>query len=510
VLLGTGVNAFNNLQGGLFESGADVALGGGNTLNNSGMLSPGGAGNILTTALTGNFVQTGSGQFLTDIQGANADRVDASGGATVDGKVVPNYTLASLGSSTQWTILTAASPIVDNGIKAVSTPVVQFDVIFPTATQMDLRLLGVDFAVSGLNRNETAIANNLTAIFDTGNFKQMDAVLNAIATLPTTSAVANALDQLSPEIYLDAEIGMLFAAQSFTNSMMTCPTYGGANAFIQEGQCVWARASGRSFDQDATFETIGINEDSFQVAGGVQGALGEVWRLGFAGAIEQGSLDTSTNASSDFDRGHAGAVLKYNPGPLLLAAAVSGGWGWYETTRPIDFPGFSSLATSDHEIGYLDGRLRAAYLFTNGTWYAKPMADFDATRINLDDVTERAPGGVGLTVRGNDETVLSATPALELGMQFGAEGGTLFRPYVRGGATFFDDPNFALLASFQGSPSGVGPFRIATETDDVVAVVAAGIDVIGASGASFRLYYDGRFGETVEANEGGIKASLAF
>jgi hypothetical protein len=44
----------------------------------------------------------------------------------------------------------------------------------------------------------------------------------------------------------------------------------------------------------------------------------------------------------------------------------------------------------------------------------------------------------------------------------------------------------------------------------VVAVVAAGIDVIGASGASFRLYYDGRFGETVEANEGGIKASLAF
>ena len=59
---------------------------------------------------------------------------------------------------------------------------------------------------------------------------------------------------------------------------MTCPTYGGANAFIQEGQCVWARASGRSFDQDATFETIGINEDSFQVAGGVQGALGEVWR----------------------------------------------------------------------------------------------------------------------------------------------------------------------------------------------------------------------------------------
>jgi hypothetical protein len=510
VLLGTGINAFNNMQGGLFESGADVAIGAGNTLTNAGLLAPGGIGSVFTTALTGNFVQGSSGQFLVDIQGASADRVDATGSASVNGKVIPNYTLASLGSNTQWTVLTATTPIVDNGIKAVSTPVVTFGVDFPTATQMVLVLEGVDFAVSGLNRNERAIADNLTAIFNTGNFAKMDSALNAIAFLPTTRAVANALAQLSPEVYLDTEIGTLYSALSFSNSLMTCPVYAGANAFIQEGQCVWARASGRSFDQDTTFETLGINETSFEVAGGAQGAFADVWRLGFAGAFEQGNLDTSTLAQSDFDRAHAGAVLKYNPGPLLLGGAVSGGWGWYDTVRPIAFPGFSSLASSEHEINYLNGRFRAAYLLTNGHWYAKPMADFDATRISLDHLSERARGGVGLDVRGNDETVLSATPALELGLQFGSEGGTLFRPYIRGGATFFDDPNFVLLASFEGAPSGVGPFRIGTETDDVVAVIAAGIDVVGVSGASFRLYYDGRFGETVEANEGGIKASLTF
>jgi hypothetical protein len=220
VFLGTGTNAFNNLSGGLFNSGASVDLGAGNTLTNSGALSPGGTGAILTTVLTGNFVQTGAGKFLVDIQGANADRVDASGSASVNGKVRPNYTLASLGSSRDWTILTATSPIVDNGIKVGSTPVVQFDVIFPTATQMDL-VVDVDFAVSGLNRNETAIANNLTAIFDTGKFTKLDTMLNAIATLPSDGAVANALDQLSPEIYLDTEIATLFSALSFTNSMMT-------------------------------------------------------------------------------------------------------------------------------------------------------------------------------------------------------------------------------------------------------------------------------------------------
>ena len=85
------------------------------------------------------------------------------------------------------------------------------------------------------------------------------------------------------------------------------------------------------------------------------------------------------------------------------------------------------------------------------------------------------------------QTVLSATPALELGAQFGAPYGTLVRPYIRGGATFYDDPDFVLLASFEGAPSGVGPFRIATATDDVLANLGAGIDVIGAEGASFRL-----------------------
>ena len=127
-------------------------------------------------------------------------------------------------------------------------------------------------------------------------------------------------------------------------------------------------------------------------------------------------------------------------------------------------------------------------------------------------MSESGAGGIGLNVRGNNETVLSATPALELGAQLGGPSGTLVRPYIRGGATFFDDPDFVLLASFEGASSGVGPFRIATATatDDVVGNVGAGVDVIGVGGASFRIYYDGRFSDLIEEHAGGIKASLPF
>jgi len=509
VLLGGGTNAFNNMAGGLFNSGTTVDLGVGNLLTNHGTLSPGGAGTILTTALTGDFAQPGS-VFEVNLNGSLADRLDVSGSAALNGLVQPLFTLSGLTSATQRTILTSGTPIVDNGISAVSTPVVQFDLIFPTSTQMDL-VLDLDFAVDGLNRNETAIAENLNKVFATGNFGGLDALLTAISVLPTEAAVANALDQLSPEIYLDTEIATLFSSLAFTNSLMTCPVRDGAAAFIKEGECVWARLSGRQFDQDATFQTLGFDERSFEVAGGVQGALGEVWRVGFAGAYEQSFLDTDqTFVSSDADRIHGGAVLKYNPGALLLAGAVSGGFGWYDTERPIAFPGFMALAQSEHEVGYLNGRLRAEYLLSAGTWYAKPMVDLDATHISLDGVSETGAGAVGLNVRGSDETVLSATPALEIGAQFGSPNGTLVRPYVRGGATVFDDPDFVLLASFEGAPGGVGPFRIATSTDDVLANVGAGVDVIGSEGASFRIYYEGRFGDLVEQHAGGIKASLPF
>jgi hypothetical protein len=88
--------------------------------------------------------------------------------------------------------------------------------------------------------------------------------------------------------------------------------------------------------------------------------------------------------------------------------------------------------------------------------------------------------------------------------------GTLIRPYVRGGATIFDETDFTLKASFAGTPKGVAPFRIRTGIDDVVADVSAGVEVLDLRGASVKLFYDGRFGDTIQENAGGAKASVPF
>ena len=510
VLLGTGLNAFNNLSGGLFNSGADVFLGGGNLLTNSGKLAPAGIGTIGTTALTGDLRQTGSGGFDVDVDMTtnSADLLTASGTADLSGKVEPNILKLQL-QSDPVTILSAAGGIVKNGISVQDTAVVDYTLLFPNSTDMQLAI-SVDFAPEGLNRNETAIAEHLNSAVSAGGSTSLNPVLFALAGLPSMGSLANALDQLSPEVYLDTEIASLFSNLAFTNSMMTCPERDGAYAFIREGQCVWARVSGRFYDQDTTFQTLGFNETNFQVSGGGQVALGGAWRLGGALGYEHSELETSTNAQSDGDRFNGGGVLTYNPGALLLSGAVSGGRGSYDIDRPIAFPGFSALAKGDTDIDNLDGRLRAAYLFDFGGWYLKPLVDLDATRLDLDGTKEGGAGGASLVVKGNDQTYLSASPALELGTQFAMANGTLIRPYVRGGATIFDETDFALKASFAGTPKGVAPFLIRTGIDDVVADVSAGVEVLDVRGASVKLFYDGRFGDTIQENAAGAKATVPF
>jgi outer membrane autotransporter protein len=365
-------------------------------------------------------------------------------------------------------------------------------------------------AQDGLNRNETSIAENLSDAFAAGSSTSLQPLINALVSLPNVDALSSALDQLAPEVYLDTEIAALFSNLSFTNSMMTCPERDGAAAFIREGHCVWARVSGRFYDQDTTFQTLGFNETNFQISSGGQVALGGAWRLGGALGYEHSELETSTSAQSGGNRFNGGGVLTYNPGALLLSAAVSGGRGSYDIERPIAFPGFSALAKGDTDIDNVDGRLRAAYLFDFGRWYLKPRVDLDATRLDLDGTKESGAGGASLVVRGNDQTYLSASPALELGTQFAMANGTLIRPYVRGGATMFDETDFTLKASFAGTPKGVAPFRIRTGIDDVVADVSAGVEVLDLRGASVKLFYDGRFGDTIQENAAGAKATVPF
>ena len=155
------------------------------------------------------------------------------------------------------------------------------------------------------------------------------------------------------------------------------------------------------------------------------------------------------------------------------------------------------------------GQARIAYqIATQGAWYFKPLVDFNVTNVDMDAFTEKGGNGAALRVSSSDETVFSATPALEIGTQWGHAGGIVTRPYVRGGVSFYSDAAFPISASFAQAPGA--SFTTKGEIDDVLGNVSAGVSFLGVSGGVLTFSYDGAYGDTLTEHSASAKASMRF
>ena len=512
IVLGAGANAFNNRFGGVFNAGGRVDLGTGNLFTNDGMLSPGGLGNIATTNVTGHFIQSDTGILAIDVRigTPGADLADINGEADLSGLVVPTIVdpqVVRSGTLPQVTILTA-DRVTNNGIMAQDTAIIDYELLFPDAETVALGAT-VDFIPAGLNANQTAVAQTVNAIQTAGGSAALDPAVGGLLAVPDLDSLGNAYDQLGPQIYLANGVATLFSALDFTDELMSCETRDKGNVFIAQDQCVWARVSGNWLDQDDTSQTIGFDRWAARFSGGVQAQLAPDWRLGLALGYEHGDLNALGGLqNSTSDSVYGGAAIKYTKGNGLLAAAVSGGHGWYDTTRNLAFGGFGGQASASHDVSHINARLRGAWAFTRDNRYIKPMVDLNLSWIDMGGFTES--GGPGLSVAGSQETVWSVTPAVEFGWQRALGDGRLIRPYVRAGVTLLDDPSFATVSSFTAAPAGTAGFQATMSTDDVIGEIAAGMDVLMTNGAVVKVFYEGRFGETTIQQSGGLKASMKF
>ena len=428
--------------------------------------------------------------------------------------VVPANFQPTVGLTTQFLILHANGGAADDGIAATDTAVVDYEVLFdPNGLDVYLgaTINFVGVGSGGLNPNQTAIGETINEIQIVGGSPGFMPVVQALMTLPTQEALTSALDQLSPEIYSYEKIETLYATEQFSSDLMSCRVADGNGAsIIREGQCIWARGRARFLDLDTTSNSIGANSTVGSFSAGGQVAFAPDWRIGVAAGYDTVSLGTSTGASAEGDRANVGGVLKYNPGPLLLAGSVSGGWGSFDTTRSMAFGGFTGQASADSDIDYFAGRLHAAYLIEMGGWYAKPLVDGTATQLHAEGVRETGGGGAALIVAGDRDTILAVSPALEFGSELRLGQLSVMRPFIRAGVTWRDGDDLGLTSEFASAPVGLAAFTINTEIDDVLADVSAGVDVINVKGAALRLQYDGRFGDDTQQNSGSIKGSVPF
>ncbi|MGY3620258.1 autotransporter outer membrane beta-barrel domain-containing protein [Bradyrhizobium sp. USDA 10063] len=506
--LGGGTNAFNNLSGGVFNSGATVNLGAGNALTSSGTLAPGGIGTVGTTTLTGNFVQNTSGVFAVDIDRATgtADRLNVSGTANLAGTVAPRLTNIFGPAGQTYTILSAAGGTIGTGLGVLgvqNTAAVTYALSYPNVTDVNLAVT-VNFAPSGLMPNEKAVAQNLQQAYLAGG-GGLSNLLTYLTTLDFGPFAAS-LNRLTPEPYLAQSQTALWSGFDFVNSLFSCPVPSSGASLMGEESCYWLRPNGRGASIGGHDGYMGFTERAAGLTGGVQGQLAANWYLDVGAGYERSSIGTDTS-SANGDVFHGGAALKYIRDNWLVAGSVSGSLARYDTSR-YGIP-TAGTATAHADTSTLDLRLRFAYAFGTPALYVKPLVDFDAVGLWRGAINESGAGALNLHVQSQNDWLASAAPAVEIGTQW-QQGGYTWRPYVRAGVRFLSKDSFSTTASFEGAPAGIAPFTATSPIDRTLAQVSAGFDVWQGKNFSLRLSYEGRFGSRTSDNGGSLEVRATF
>ncbi len=498
---------FQNDMDALFRTGSIVNLGKG-TLNNDGTLDIGeDEGEIATTALTGDFVQSATGLMKVDLDlyNGDSDLLKVSGTADLDGDVLVAFSDFNGTLPQDYTFLTSDGLLTQN--LDIANVVVQGQVNYVGEKDAVLSLDGLDFATVELSRNGRDVGNALNSAFNAVSPGMSD-LMGALVAFTDAVDYAEALAQLTPELAATSSEAVTASNLRFSNYLMSCKTYTGGANVNREGECGWFAAEGFTLDYSPSDDTAAYDQSGFLLGGGFQKAVNDVWRVGLGVSYARTEAD-GYNSQADSDQFALGAVVKYDNGPLLLAADVTGGYVWSSYQRDVNFQNYSDKLTADATGAYVASKLRAAYTHEVGKAYLQPRVDVDLLYYSSNGYTEEG-GDAALDVEGQEDFSVLITPALELGGDFVGKNSLNYRPYVRAGVIFNTDPETTLNASFANAAAGSGSFEITSDTDAYLGSLALGLDVITTANSFGRLVYEGQLGENTSSQSLMFKLGASF
>jgi hypothetical protein len=520
VTLGAGTDVLTNHVDGELRSGGVIALGAGEAVTNHGLISPGGDGVKQTTALSGNLTQSATGNLRFDLDFARpamtgeADRIDVAGTVALAGKVtahVLNVADIKPGDHAV-TILTGTGGVTSTtlALDAPTSAIAKFELRRPDANSLTYGYT-VDFSpADGLTGNQTAVGDYINAVQTAGGSAAFGPVIESLFAVPTTQELAAVYDRLTPDVHLDQVTTSGRASLGFTEQMFSC---GGAGGRLQAGDdesCGWSRINFRAAKSDATPTGLAYDEDATSVTFGGEKALEGGWRLGGSLGIENADLVTTGHSTTSSDRVYAGAVIKKMSPIADFAFAVSGGTGSSDSYRLINVAG-NVGAMAEQDLSFLAAAFKVSRLYEHGMGWVRPSLEIGGSKVRLDAFNETGAGPLNLRIAARSETTVRVKPSVEAGLNIPLEGDAWLRPSLRVGTSRLVDGDLSsLTASFEGAPTGVGPYTVQSKADKRYTDLQVGLEWANARGASFRVGYNAQIGDTVRQSGGHIKLTVPF
>jgi subtilase-type serine protease len=547
VTLGTGANAFNNAFGGVFNSGPTVTLGAGNALTNSGTLAPGANGTILTTALTGTFVQNGVGTFAVDANAAaQADKLFATGTATLSGGTVQALAKpGAYGAATTYTIVTANGGVAGTFAGATSSlpflvASLSYDAndVFLTLTRNTSFFQG-----QAATPNERAVASALDA------FPGTNALFLAAASL-SGGTLRNSLDLLSGELHAStasvlvdeslyvrsAILGRLRqASYGGDNGAMEALKLGGPETAFVDGTdpysalayakspiatkapmkapqsnadvVFWSQGFGAWGTVNSDGNAATVKRDLGGFITGFDARFGH-WRGGIAAGYTNSHNNTDGRGGANVETGHIAAYGGWALGALNLRGGGAYAFHSIDASRTIAFPGFFDRATAHYEGG--TGQLfgEAGYSLSLGRIAIEPFAGAAWVHLRTDAFNETG-GLAALNVAANAFEVGYSTIGSRAATMIPLNGNMILVPRVSAAWQHaFSNVTPTAAVAFQSSGTSFTVFGVPIARDGLLS--EAGLDLHIGRNAVLGVSYVGQFATNVQDHAAKGKFSWKF
>ncbi|MDD5439602.1 MAG: autotransporter domain-containing protein [Candidatus Omnitrophica bacterium] len=324
------------------------------------------------------------------------------------------------------------------------------------------------FAASANGANAGAV---LTTIADGGAPSgDMLTVLNSLDSLTSSSAIAQALDTMTPNTDNSSPLVSQVTQDKFVSTTLA-HLDGFKNVVSGKGKepshdpalpkdlDLWTGEFGDYLHQDEMAQSGGYNATVWGTILGCDLLALEHTRLGISGGFAQDFVRTKDFSSRTNVNSYQGSLYgSYAEGSYFIDTAFSFAYNTYDASRHVAAGSIDRTASGDYNGQQYSGYLGAGYTFKAKKLELTPLASFMYSHLRLNSYTEDGAGALNLNVSAQDFDIAQTGLGAKIGYPLELERAAVKVTPELKGKWLYDwvgDPQ-ATTSSFTGGGASFG------------------------------------------------------
>ena len=316
----------------------------------------------------------------------------------------------------------------------------------------------------------------------------------------TRGAMASALDVLNA---ISDRVNGQRSVQTGVPTGDDMPAYG-----------AWGQALGGHVSQGARDQVDGYRANYGGLLFGADTALGEHWRAGGAFSYTNASLRNTGDTDGDSMRVNAYGLIgyaTYSGTPWYVNLAAGAVQQDYDTSRALNFSGFSGQAKGEFTGKQYVARAEAGYPLAAGAYTVTPLAGLTYSHVRQNGYTETGGSGGALSVGDTHLTSVTSDFGAKIERAFTTAYGTVV-PYLQ--LTWrheYGNAQQRIHASFAADPTGETGFTtVGASPAADMGVLSAVVTLLRANNLSLTARYTLQAAPHFVSHTGGVRLKLAF